>query len=921
MGELAVKNIIKQLNKLGQSIWYDNIDRNLIKSGKLQDLIDLGVSGLTSNPTIFEKAISGSSDYDYSVFTLTQKDLPTKEIYEHLIVEDICEAADMLRPIFSKTNGLDGYVSLEVNPHLANDTEGTIIEAKRLFEAVDRPNLMIKVPATSAGIPAIRTLIAQGINVNVTLIFSLDVYTKVREAYISGLEDFHKNGGDLSKVASVASFFVSRVDTAVDSLLRNTKRNKVDDVNLYRGKAALLNAQLAYQQFTDSFGSERFMSLKKYNANPQRPLWASTSTKNPDYDNLLYVESLVANNTVNTLPDNTLDILISRDELDNNSAMCFDDPENILTSMETTGINMDEITDKLLLEGVKSFADSFDKLIVNLNEKRNKLIFSNSWDNQLDLLNNDKNLNRTLARLKKSKITNRIWELDHTVWKSDPTNITDRLGWLTIIDQILNNVSSIEHFAEGIHEAGFRYIVILGMGGSTLVSEALRNSFSNPKDSPKLIVLNSTLPDQILSVTETIDITTTLFIISSKSGNTVETMSLYKHFKSMLDEFMHADQVGRRFIAITDSGTPLENLANQENFRQIFINPSNIGGRYSALSYFGLVPAALIRIDIRELLNRAKSMHKSCSIKDLYRNPGVFLGTAMASMAISGHDKLTLVTSPGLRGFASWIEHLIAESTGKEEVGIIPIVGPHSVDVSNYGDDRLFIYLRLDYDQNDETDDLMRQIKSIKKPMVYISLNDKYDLGTEFFRWEFATAISGAILGINPFDQPHVQQAKDLTIQLLNEYQTSGEIPSLFNHNNINVNVQEFLDSLEPRDYLAIIAYVQKSPEMDHALSCLRECITQRYNIATTVGYGPSVLHTTGQLHKGGPQNGRVLQIVATRMHDIAIPGKKYTFGILTETQARGDLLTLTSNGRFVSQIKLDAGNAENLNELIENLM
>jgi len=371
-----VDSAIQRLNDLGQSVWYDNISRGVLRTGDLKRLIDLGVSGLTSNPTIFEKAVAGSDDYDEGVLDLAREGKDADQIYEALVVEDIRAASDLLRPTYDRTDGADGYASLEVSPHLASDTQGTVAEAERLFSLLDRPNVMIKVPATPDGIPALHKLIGQGINVNVTLTFSLEAYRDVRQAYMAGLEDLSWNGGDLSKVASVASFFVSRVDTVVDGQIEEIVRQGNEDAEDLLGKAAIANARLAYRDFKAAFGGDRFASLRAKGARVQRPLWASTSTKNPAYSDVLYAESLIGADTVDTMPDATLNAVMDHGEAANTLDQDVEGAERLFEDLEDAGISMQQVTGKLLVDGVRSFADSFDGLMANLEEKRSSLLGS-----------------------------------------------------------------------------------------------------------------------------------------------------------------------------------------------------------------------------------------------------------------------------------------------------------------------------------------------------------------------------------------------------------------------------------------------------------------------------------------------------------------------------------------------------------------
>ena len=912
-----MSNTIQQTQRLGQSIWYDNIRRGLIKSGELQRLIDLGVSGLTSNPTIFEKAIAGSMDYDDALQQLAQEGRSPREIFEALALEDIRATADMLRPIYDGTGGADGFASYEVSPHLAHNTEGTIVEGRRLFAALGRPNVMVKVPATPEGMPAIRALIGEGVNVNVTLIFSLDAYREVREAYLGGLERLSESGGDVSKVASVASFFVSRVDTAVDALLEERIREGLEELKGLLGRAAIANAKLAYRDFRATFDGERFALLRQSGARVQRPLWASTGTKNPAYSDVLYVESLIGPDTVNTMPEATLMTFLEHGQAAEALEQDLQGAEEAVRSLEKIGISMDQVTAKLLSDGVKSFANSFDKLLLNIDEKRRSLLVAEHAHPGVSLGEYLPAVEATLADLQQGDVTARIWRKDHTVWKPDPKEITNHLGWLTVTDIMCEQIATLEDFADDVRHSGYQHVVLLGMGGSSLGPEALRQTFGSARGYPDLIVLDSTVPSWIQAVTDAINPARTLFLVSSKSGSTVETNSFYRYFRGLAQQALGQDQAGSSFVAITDPGTSLEELARKEGFRRVFVNPPDIGGRYSVLSYFGLLPAALIGIDVTTLLDRADCMREGCASCVLaHDNRGAQLGATIGSLALQGRDKLTIVASPSIEGFGLWAEQLIAESIGKEGKGVIPVAGEPPLALEDYGADRLFVYLRLEGDENTETDAAIERLRASGHPVARLDLRDRYDLGAEFYRWEFATAVIGAILGIHPFDQPNVQQAKDLTESVLQEYRKVGRLPQV----EATESLEHLLAGAKHGDYLAIMAYLRQTPETDGALQALRQKVMRRYQVATTLGYGPRFLHSTGQLHKGGPKTGLFLQITAGHEKDIAVPGETYTFGTLADAQALGDLQALQTMGRRVVRVHLGAGGRVNIERLADEL-
>jgi glucose-6-phosphate isomerase len=523
----------------------------------------------------------------------------------------------------------------------------------------------------------------------------------------------------------------------------------------------------------------------------------------------------------------------------------------------------------------------------------------------------------TLANLKQRDIVGRIWRRDHTVWKPDPAEITNRLGWLTAIDPMRGQVSALQSFTNEVLEAGFGHVVLLGMGGSSLGPEVLRQTFGSEAGYPELIVLDSTLPARVLAVTDIINPAHTLFMVSSKSGTTTEPNSLFLYFESLVASALGKDNTGNNFVAITDPGTPLAELAYRKRFRHIFMNPPDIGGRYSVLSYFGLVPSALIGIDIATLLNRAERMRKECTeAKSIAENPGGMLGAVMGTLASLGRDKLTLFASPSIAGFGLWVEQLIAESTGKDGKGIVPVAGEPFVEPGRYGDDRLFVCLRVSQDDNSAIDAMTDKLRASGQPLVVLGMEDKHDLGAEFFRWEFATAIAGAILGIHPFDQPNVQAAKQATEAMLQEYVRTGGLPRTDGAESLT----GLLATARSSDYLAVLAYVQQTPEVDGVMVEFRRGIVEKHAMATTLGYGPRYLHSTGQLHKGGPNTGLFLLITADHEGDVLIPDRPYSFGVLADAQALGDLRALKSTRRRVTRVHASRGDAETISRLISEL-
>ena len=508
-------------------------------------------------------------------------------------------------------------------------------------------------------------------------------------------------------------------------------------------------------------------------------------------------------------------------------------------------------------------------------------------------------------------VPTRIWDRDHTLWPEDASEISDRLGWLDAPLSMLPELDALDRFARETRAQGIAHIVLLGLGGSTLGPEVLGRCLATSRPDanhtfPELIVLDSTIPARIRTVAGSIDPARTLFLVSSKSGTTIESNMLYRYFRRVVEDAAkdagESERAGDNFVAITDAGTPLDELARQDRFRRVFRNPPEIGGRYSVLSLFGLVPAALIGFDTRRLLQSAVAVRADCG-KDVPapENAGASLGAAIADHARAGRDKLTILTSPALDSFGLWAEQLIAESLGKSGRGVIPVVGEPIGAFERPSDDRLFVYIKLAGDDSD-TDALADRIASLKTPLIRHSIEDVADLGGEFFRWQFATATAGALLGVHPFDQPDVQRAKDFTENALRQFEKDGIAPGIEPQSSL----MELLDAAKPGDYLAILAYMEQTPQTDVAFADLRASIAARHGIPTTVGYGPRYLHSTGQLHKGGPNN--ILALFVTAPHQpLPIPNAPYDFATLANAQAAADIAALQSANRPTAIMSLSS--------------
>ena len=927
-------NALKDLLKFGQSLWLDYIRRDLMTSGELKRLIEEdGLRGMTSNPAIFEKAIAGSTDYADILASLKDRtDLDAKARYEAIAIRDIQDAADALRPVYDQSQRRDGYVSLEVSPYLARDTQGTMEEARRLWKTVDRQNVMIKVPGTAEGIPAFEQLISEGININVTLLFSQEVYQQVAEAYVRGLRKYVANGGkDVGHIASVASFFISRIDNSVDAqvgakLKAATSPDEQQKLKSLLGKVAVANGKLAYQRYLNIFSGAAWDDLRAKGAQTQRVLWASTSTKNPAYSDILYVTDLIGPDTVNTMPPATVDAF--RDHGHPKEALTEDIPgaEKVMADLVSVGISIDKITDDLTNDGVRLFEEAFDKLLAAVeNSTQTGVLPKISQQKQSlpDAL--AKEFAAAVNDWRANGKVRRLWQRDASLWTN--SDEAQWLGWLDVAEKQLEMKGDFQKLAEDVRGENFNDILLLGMGGSSLCPEVLEKTFGQIKGFPRLRVLDSTDPAQIKAFESRIDVAKTLFIVSSKSGTTLEPNIFKQYFFERVKQAVGAEAAGSRFIAITDPGSKLEKEATADKFRYIFHGLPSIGGRYSALSNFGIVPGAAMGLDVIRLLDKTEDMLQACvPSMPVEQNPGVMLGIVLGVAAKSGRDKVTIITSPAISDLGAWLEQLLAESTGKQGHGIIPVDREELASSETYGNDRVFVYVRYDQSPDKGQDAKIDALEKAGQPVVRISVQDTNDLGQSFFRWEIATAVAGSIVGINAFNQPDVEASKVETRKLTSEYEKTGSLPveqpifeqngvklftdaknasALGKQNSLVAYLKAHLGRIQAGDYFAVLGYVEMNDAHEAALQKIRHFVRNSKRVATCLGFGPRFLHSTGQAYKGGPNSGVFLQITCDDAADVPVPGQKYTFGIVKAAQARGDFQVLAERGRRALRVHL----------------
>ncbi len=876
---------LQALHDKGESIWLDNIRRGMLDSGELERYIkNYALTGLTSNPTIFEHAIAGGSDYDASIKRHRDEKAPDVEsIFFELAIEDLTRAADLFRPVFDKTGGTDGFVSLELSPELADDTQGSIKQALKLSKAVARPNVLIKVPGTKAGAGAIEELIYKGVPVNVTLLFSPDQYVAAAEAYMRGIERRIQGGQD-PVVASVASLFISRWDKASVDALPDKLKNRL----------GIAISMQTYREYRRLYASERWRKLEEAGAKPQKLLWASTGVKDPSLPEGYYVTELAAPNTVATLPEETLLAFAKSGQVGDFLDEDGGDADEVIEAINKAGVDTKKLAADLQEDGKKKFSDSYHKLLARIEKKLAELQEAGSRESEA-FAELAEDIEQTIAGLDKDRAAARIWERDHTLWQKNPDEVSNRLGWLDSPAQMLEEVSRLNDFVDGLRKDGITHVLWSGMGGSSLFPQVLQHAFPDA-GGLHMTVLDSSNPATVDEALDGLPADKTLYLFASKSGGTLETRCHLDLCWSRVDN-------PAQYAVITDRGSELGKIAGDRGFRQVFFNNPDIGGRYSALSHFGLVAAALLGVDVQELLERAGQMIAACKTTDrTAENPGIRLGAAIGYAALHGCDKLTLVMPPEIARFGAWLEQLIAESTGKHGVGILPVVDEPIGKPTVYGDDRFFVCIGDDTDlgeiassEHDAVENL-GAYKDIRHPVIRLPYVDRYSIGAECFRWEFAIAVAGKVLGINPFDQPNVEAAKKAAGQVLKDGIPKLEIAA----------AQDALKVVKPGDYLAIQAYVKADSGHYRSLQKARIALRDQLGVATTLGLGPRYLHSTGQLHKGGRNNGVFIQIVDDLKPDVDIPGRDYSFRQLFEAQAAGDYEALQEHQRRVFRVGLE---------------
>ncbi|MFA6002727.1 MAG: bifunctional transaldolase/phosoglucose isomerase [Elusimicrobiota bacterium] len=739
----------------------------------------------------------------------------------------------------------------------------------------------------------------------------------------------------LSAVASVASFFVSRVDTAVDrqldGIISRGGEAGTEAAGL-RGLAAIANSKLAYQIFKKTFAGERFAALKSKGAQPQRLLWASTGAKDPAYPDTRYVAELIGADTVNTMPPATMDAFrdhgACRPSLEEDVAGA----RRTLERLGSLGLDLDAVTARLEEDGLRAFEKSYAAILQTVADKKTAVRAQ------------EDEVGAGLSELRRARFVERLWNKDASLWKQEAAHqkiIRNSLGWLNLPDAMAISLGQIRSFAAEIRGERFEHAVVLGMGGSSLSVEVFRRCFEPAPGYPVLEVLDSTNPAALAALEARLRLDRTLFIISSKSGSTIEPNCLLEYFFDKVARKSGA-KAGRQFVAITDPGTSMEKLARSRGFRKVFTNPSDVGGRFSALSLFGLVPAGIMGLDLEKLLNAARACARACSTAtETAENPGLRLGAALGRRARHGRDKMTLSLSPALEPLGLWIEQLIAESTGKEGRGILPVHGEALGAPEQYAPDRIFVRIALREQPEKDVESRLAALEDAGHPVVRLHLADRYELSAQMFLWEVATAAAGFLLGVDPFDQPDVQSAKDQTKKLLAvldkgalpketadmragglaAFADAGLLSALGADKGQDLPLAKVLAAhiarLQPGDYVAALVYAHPEEGVRLQMETLQRDLRRLTTAPVVVQYGPRYLHSTGQLYKGGADNGVFLTLVQPDAAILPVPGQEFTFGTLHRSQARGDFAALREGGRRILRLDLGAAAEQSLRALV----
>lgn len=923
---------LHDLERHGQVVWISYLRRNLLAAGHLQRLIeDYAVSGINFDAELFAHAVARGPEYRESVAKLKARGLSPVEILEELLIEDVALASAALRR--ARPADLGGWVAVTVPLRYRTSVTAITEWARRLEEAAESRRVLVKLPASAVGLRAVEGTVAAGHSVYVDRIFGLEQLDQALDAHARGLALRAAAGEPLASARLVLAMNLVRIDVAVDELLRDRRREVTgerDMIESLHGRAAIALGKLAWRRLREWDGDTRQAELVAKGAPPPWLAWEGTRTLSPARRDVEYLEELIGPRTIAVVSRLALGAFRDHGETAGTVTRQHSEAQEIVDDLRAVGIDLDELAAGLqeaALAARETSGRDLETAVASQSSTSALVVEAGGLTDRCG------ELEREAERI---GLVRRLWDRDPTLWPAgvaDPARIRDRLGWLALPEAMTEEALPVLGARPPAGDSAIR-IVLLGMGGSSLGAETCRVAFGRRG----FVVLDTTVPGGVAAVAARADTGGAIFVVASKSGTTVETLALADFFWERADD----ERPGDRWVAITDPGTPLHEMARRRDFQRIWLNPPDVGGRYSILSYFGLVPMALMGIDIGRILASASQMAvlSGAEVKAA-DNPAVQLGVLLAAALQEGRDKLTVLTSPSLNGLSDWIEQLVAESTGKDGRGLVPVSQEPLGAPDAYGADRTFVQLRLAGDAEDEPQaTLLAAMEAQGAPVVRIELDDPHDLGGEFLRWELAVAMAGALVGFDPFDEPDVAGAKRRTAELL-DVATRGEplqkeAPiaesawvSLFGDpERLGIDgdapwtpeavLEALLARAKPPHYLAIQGFLAPDEPTWHALQGLRALVRDRTGAAATVGWGPRFLHSTGQLHKGGGDRALVLQITAEVSGDLPIPGREYTFGTLAAAQALADFRALSERGRAIVRVHLRRSTEAGLASLLE---
>lgn len=943
-------NQLKELTASGNSVWYDGMRRSLATSGLLKRLVEEdGVTGVILGLSSFEKALGGTDEYDEDIARLRREGRGEEEIIAALAASDARCAADELFRAYEASGKTDGMVSVWLPPHTLNDIEKTAEAAKRLLDSIGRPNISVRVPATASGIAAAEELVYSGVSVNLTEVFSVSRYQSAAFSYVKALERRVRAGRPVDSVFGCVSVPISPVDVEMaavveDALKRITSHDTVAILRELSWRVALYNAKLVYLKHEDVFRGKTFHDLEKNGARPQRIVWEGTLPKGAHLDALLYAEGLCGGKTITAMALETMLAFRERGAVKERLKEGQAPAHKALKELDDLGLGLDLAASRLQEAALRDESALWEGLLKTVSERGAEALLGRPSLAPAPALWTGASLDavRTLAD---GDFPARLWAKDESLWARSADDAVKRtirnaLGWLSAPAMMEELKGGLFTFAEEVRKAGFTECVLLGMGGSSLAPLVFGETFGPRRGYPRLTVLDTTDPEAVLGVAEgreRVEITRKLFIVSSKSGSTIEPLSLFEYFYSIL-KGIKGERAGENFIAITDPGTALEGFSRKYSFRRLFLNWRDIGGRFSALSYFGLLPAALSGIDVGSILRHALIMRAAVepSVPPL-KNPGLQLGALLAGFYNEGRDKVTFFLSDEISAFALWIEQLMAESTGKEGRGLIPITGEPVGKPSEYANDRVFVDISLK--KTDEA--VSRKLDALSKaghPVLRFTLRDPYEIGAEFLRWEVAIAAAGMVMGINPFDQPDVESSKRLAMERLgrgaekehHEWAVLGSKllkvhfgraakTGIKEKTSLKEALGAFLGLVREREYMGLLPYFNPMDKKAGAsFGRIRKALRDKTGAAVLFGWGPRYLHSTGQLHKGGPDSGSFVIIAHGAVKDAPVPESHFTFSGLERSQAFGDMEALDSRGRRVILVDLKDPSEKSVKEAVE---